>query len=124
MVIQGTKDIPRIILDHKTGVLRLGGTSAPENAGNIFLPVIRWIRKYGVESDHKMHIEFSFTFLNSASTYIISRIIKLLDKMSLSGKEVEIIWYYSTGDYDIKELGDELLYGVTCNHSIIEKEIG
>ncbi len=116
----GTSDLPSISFDNKSGKLMMSGSSLPENIFEFYGPVFKWLEKYKKVAPGQTFVEFRFDYLNTASTNVVARIISSLMGLRLKGKDLSIQWYYSTGDFDIKELGQDILDGITCAHEVIE----
>ena len=117
--IIGTNDKPQVNFDDEKGILFMGGSSLPENVFEVFNPILKWVEEYKNQNSSRTHIEFCFEYLNTSSTNMVARLIESL--YDLRNKcEVEINWYYATGDYDMKELGLDLLEEMDLRYNIIE----
>ena len=123
LFIKGEQDIPQVQFDNEKGFLFMGGSSLPENVKEFFNPIMSWIEEYQNAAKANTIIEFRFDYLNTASTNMMARIVEKKKKIKETCKEIFINWYYSTGDYDMRELGEELLEGTKCHYTLIEKEI-
>ncbi|NJM16876.1 MAG: DUF1987 domain-containing protein [Bacteroidales bacterium] len=66
-------------------------------------------------------MDFYFEYLNTASSKIIYQLIRSLAEISLEPKEVLFTWYYDPGDFDLRDMGHELLDGLECPFQIVEK---
>lgn len=117
--IQGSTDIPVVQFDNKTGNLFMGGASLPENVIEFYNPILSWIEDYKNNSNQTTHVEFSFEYLNTASTNMMAKIIRTLLELDMQN-DISIVWYYMPGDYDMKELGSDLLEGSECDYNIME----
>ena len=117
--IKGSTDIPVVQFNNQTGNLFMGGTSLPENVLEFYNPIISWLEDYKVNSNQTTHAEFSFEYLNTASTNMMAKIIMSLIDIEVK-TNLSITWYYMPGDYDMKELGADLLEGTGCNYTIVE----
>jgi hypothetical protein len=120
--IKGTKDIPEVHFDKSSGTLFMGGSSLPENVFDIFNPIMDWLEEYRKEGPAETKVEFNFEYLNTSSTNMVSRLIQKLEDIN-ERNNLEITWYYPYGDYDMKELGEDLLYAIECNYNLIEVEV-
>ncbi len=117
--IKGSTDIPVVKFNNQTGYLFMGGASLPENVLEFYNPILSWLENYKNNSNQSTHVEFSFEYLNTASTNMMAKVIRTLLEIDLQ-KELSIVWYYMPGDYDMKELGVDLLEGSGCNYNISE----
>jgi hypothetical protein len=118
--IQGSSDLPKVDFDSKKGKLFMGGSSLPENVFEFYNPIIKWLDKYKRNAKTATKVEFSFDYLNSASTNMMAKIISSLQDLKGTCENVDIVWYYCNGDYDMKELGSELLEDSICKYELVE----
>lgn len=118
--INGDSSSPKVLFDYKNGTLYMGGSSLPENVLEFFGPIMEWIDEYKKAEISNTEIEFNFEYLNTASTNMMARVIESLSDLTRSQTALSITWYYCHGDYDMKELGEELLEYSNANYSIIE----
>lgn len=118
--IQGSSDLPEVQFDYKNGTLFMGGSSLPENVFEFFNPLIDWLDEYKQNAKITTKVEFSFDYLNTASTNMMAKIIRSLQELNTKCDDVSITWYYYHGDWDMKELGSELLEDSVCKYELIE----
>lgn len=118
--IKGSSDIPTVYFDSKKGKLFMGGSSLPENVIEFFQPIMQWLDDYKQNSSTSTTVEFNFEYLNTASTNMMARIIESLQTLKSINSDVSITWCYATGDYDMKELGMELLEDTECRYHFKE----
>ena len=117
--IQGTNEVPQVHFDNKKGNLFIGGTSLPENVIEIYSPIMDWVEKYKAERTSCTHVEFNFDYLNTTSTNMVAKLIESISALQQLG-DVKITWYYMHGDYEMRELGEDLLDENNCRYEIIE----
>lgn len=103
--IEGNIKIPEIYLNRHTGVLQLKGRSLPENAKELYLPVIKWIDHYLANPCDSTSLLFNLEYFNTSSSKMLTEIIKKLKQLDLSGKTLSVEWHYPSDDEDILELG-------------------
>lgn len=118
--IKGSSDIPQVVFDSKRGRLFMGGSSLPENVIEFFNPIMQWLDEYKNNVSASTSVEFNFEYLNTASTNMMARIIESLQELKSYNNDISITWCYATGDYDMKELGMELLEDTECVYNIVE----
>jgi hypothetical protein len=97
----------------------MGGSSLPENVLEVFNPLMQWIDEYKNATTSTTKVEFSFEYLNTSSTNMVARLIEKIYELRLK-TSVEFNWYYAHGDYDMKELGLDLLEEMDVRYNIIE----
>lgn len=118
--LKGSKDEPKVMFDNQRGELFMGGSSLPENVIEFFNPIMQWLNEYKINATPTTQMDFNFDYLNTASTNMMARIIETLEEVGNQSEDVIINWYYSSGDYDMKELGSDLLEETKCKYNIIE----
>lgn len=118
--IQGSSDLPKVDFDYRKGKLFMGGSSLPDNVFEFYNPIIKWINEYKRSAKTTTRIEFSFDYLNTASTNMMAKIIRSLQDLKTTCEDVNFVWYYYHGDYDMKELGNELLEDSICKYELVE----
>lgn len=108
LIIPGSTNTPNVKLNHRTNRFEIGGTSLPENVLGFYTPVMNWIKEYLENPNPETIFEFRFSYLNTASTKIISNIMRALNDAYKDGNNISIVWYYDFEDAEIKELGLDL----------------
>ena len=93
---------PRILLDPEDGILIISGKSIPENADDLYTPLLDGISRYFSEIDKPLSTTIDLEYFNTAS----ARKLMLLFKM-LEGKNSSVEWVYEEGDLDMKECGED-----------------
>lgn len=113
----GSNDTPLINLDPDSGQLYLGGSSLPENVYDTYNPITAWMDKYIEAPQDETIVDFSFEYVNTASSHMIMQLLQKMVKLQYRGKTLIINWYYNEGDIDIRDFGEELseLTGLSMN---------
>lgn len=105
--IKATDDTPEVILDMNTNEFRFEGKSLPESVSAFYEPILAWIDKYQTQALKETQVVFKLEYFNSASSKIISEIIKQFVNIIDFGKKVEIQWQYPEDDEDMHDAGVE-----------------
>jgi len=72
---------PKVVLDHESGEMFLGGRSIPDNALDLFGPMLDWAAKY-VENPQKItKIVFNFEYYNTASSKSILEFLLIMNEL-------------------------------------------
>lgn len=95
--------------DAETGVLRMAGSSYPENAAEFFSPLYDWLGTYICEVGRSLHLDFELDYLNTSSTKCIMEILEILEAYQKDSGVVEVNWHYAEDDEDILEMGEEIV---------------
>ncbi|MFW6225287.1 MAG: DUF1987 domain-containing protein [Bacteroidota bacterium] len=120
--IKQTEEFPAITLDKDNGVFCIKGESTPENAGRFFTPIINWFKQYHENPNEKTVLEFKFKYYNTATTYMIYEILKIMKRLEEGGKDVMINWYYQEADEEIIDQGMEFAELIDMEFNFISVE--
>ena len=119
---EATHSTPGIKLEAGEGVLEMYGRSIPDNAHNVFRPVLDWLENYMVEPKQETTLNFKIEFFNTSSSKFILQILKKLEELNRQGFKVIVNWFYN--DEDILDLAEDYqeLVGLKFNfHEAILK---
>jgi hypothetical protein len=101
--LEATKYSPYIELDDTLGSLKIIGESYPENALELFLPLLNKVDSYFAIGKRKLAIELQIDYLNtSSSKMLIDLICKLSDYFD-KGNQISAVWTYPEDDDDYRE---------------------
>ena len=120
LIIQGTYEKPTVKFFGDKGELLLEGSSLPENVIEVYDPIINWLRNYSESPQKRTKIEFFFDYLNTSSSYMMTKIINMLNKIT-SCEELIINWNYLSGDYDMRDFGLEILGDTNLKYNLVER---
>ncbi|MBN4071465.1 SiaC family regulatory phosphoprotein [Crocinitomix catalasitica] len=79
--IEGTEKSPSIILNKDKGIIEIRGKSIPENTREFYYPFNRWLTEYSYAPALQTEVTVALQYMNSSSSVVITRLIKLLDDM-------------------------------------------
>ena len=105
--IEKTKYTLDIDFEANTGILKMSGSSYPENAIDFYKPIIEWIESFIKNEKKPITLNFRLNYLNTSSTKCILDIFELLEEYN-EKNEVVVNWYYEEDDEDILETGEEM----------------
>ena len=74
--VDQTPKAPQIDLDQFTGELIFSGKSIPENAYNIYEPVLHWINTYVQNPRPTTNLRLNLDYFNTDSSIWLSKIFK------------------------------------------------
>lgn len=106
IVKKGTKISPEIHFNAKEGVIELAGRSLPEQAYDLYKPLIKWVDDYKVNAKDVTIVNLRLEYINSSSNKYLLQILKKVDEIGLS-KKVIINWYYDEDDDDLLDTAKE-----------------
>jgi hypothetical protein len=104
------------------GRIFIMGRSIPENPGEFYRPVHKWISQYSCNHMDRSRIDLGFEYINTSSTKWIFNILKELSLMKEVEENLKIAWYYEQGDEDMCELGFILRSLIECPFILVEVE--
>ncbi len=99
--------LPGVLLDKEAGIFKLFGKSCPENPLIFYDPIFQWFDKYSEDPLRYTEFDIKLTYFNTASAKILLMIMIKLEKLTDSGHDVKIRWFYNEEDEDMKEAGEE-----------------
>lgn len=102
------------------GKIFIMGRSIPENPGEFYRPIQKWISEYTHSYSGNSKIDLGFEYINTSSIKWIFTILKELSELNEMSKNAMITWYYELGDEDMGELGFILRSLVDCQFVVVE----
>lgn len=105
--IEGTQSSPSVNADHAAGVLEMRGDSYPENAHELFSPVLDWIERYLKQSERALTLKLHLLYLNTSSVKAMMDMFDLIEEAHRSGRTVAVNWFYDEQNERVVELAQE-----------------
>ena len=105
IVIEKTDDTPSVSLDFLEGKIEISERSLPENAIDFYKPILEWVGEYSENPKEKTIVNINLEYFNTSSAKQIAKLLMLFKKLSINNL-VNIKWYYSTDDSDMKYSGE------------------
>ena len=118
--IEETEDSPGILLDLDKQQIIVEGPSFPEDAVEIYRPIIKWLNENDKLIDN-LECLFDYTILSSASNKMVFEIFVRLEEMHARGKDVLVKWFYSSYDEDMLDEGKGFKDNLRLDFELIEK---
>lgn len=122
--ITPTQSIPGIRSDASAGVLSMNGDSFPENAFELFEPVIRWVEQYLSTFSAPLHLDLRLIYLNTSSVRGMLDIFDLLEQAHDEGRAVSVQWFYHPENERVAELAEEFAEDYEFPFEILAEEEG
>ena len=107
IVIDGTKISPKINFDFDKGLIELEGRSLPEQAHDLYKPLIKWVDEYKPTPKDETVVNLKLEYINSSSNKYILQILKKIDDLHKAGNKISVTWYYDEEDDDLYETAVE-----------------
>lgn len=119
--IKETNHSPMVNFDASTGLLELRGNSFLDNAHEFYTPLIKWMRDYAKTPASHTKVLFDLNYINTSSQRMVFDMLKELGNIHSAGQNVHVDWLYDENDYDLKDVGEDLLSFMEFSYKVIEK---
>jgi len=122
LVREGGNRSPKVYFNAESGIFLLEGRSIPENALNLYAPVLAWLRAYIAIPAQDTHLEFKLSYFNSSSTEYLLEIFNLLKTVTERGLTFTCRWYREADDEDMEQIAQDFmaLIGMQFQIKILE----
>jgi len=117
-IIPQTKYTPLIELHYQDKFLRIYGDSYPENAMEIFQPLINKLDEYFKQPQQSLVVDLRIDYLNTSSTKMMTDMLSKLQSFHDAGHSIKLSWSYPEGDIDCQESCEMYLEDATFPYSI------
>ena len=119
LFIKETKQSPLVSLD-PSGKLELKGSSFLDNAHEFYTPLIEWVKAFA-KQPKEINASFELNYINTSSQRMLFDFLKELNAIHKTGQKVHINWLYEEMDYDLRDVGEDLLSFMEFSYKIVEK---
>ena len=120
LVIKETKQSPSVSLDPQ-GRFELKGSSFLDNAHEFYTPLISWAKEYAKHPKAETIVTFELNYINTSSQRMLFDFLKELNNMHKAGHKVHIDWLFDELDYDLRDVGEDLLSFMDFSYKVVEK---
>lgn len=104
--IEATSKTPQVDFNYLTGDLILHGRSIPENATDLYGPVLKWVNEYVNDPRPTTNLRLNLEYFNTASSIWIAKIVKSLSRINQPEYVLFIHLYFNIEDFDDMETED------------------
>ena len=109
MHIVPTRDTPEVVLDKRTGKLRIEGNSYPSNSPEFYAPILEWYSaRLNDQTLASIDIELYFHYINTSSTKIVIKFLEMLESFHSAGRPVHVRWFYDPDDANMHGIGEDI----------------
>ncbi len=119
LVLEKTKDTPKVILDSKNNIFLIESKSLPEDAMSFYKPIIDWVELYCQSPNKETVFEFKLEYFNTSTTKQFAKLFLTLEKLVPDNKVI-IKWYYDKNDLDMKLAGERFDKLLKLDFELIE----
>lgn len=112
--INGTTKTPAIILDAVSGDLLFEGRSNPENANELYEPVIHWLDRYIEQPAEQTHLRMNLEFFNTSSSKYILEVLRKIRYLADKNHAFNVTWMYEDDDLEMLDTAEafEMMTGL------------
>jgi hypothetical protein len=119
-LIHKTANTPSIKFED--GVLVIAGRCIPENSITFFEPLFKFVVEYSNKPFPLTEINIMLEYANSSTNRSLMTVFTLFEKVYENGNNVNIHWYYETGDDLMADLGNDFKSLFRMPFTLHEKE--
>ena len=99
---------PEVRFNFEEGELEIKGVSIPEDTEEFYNPLLEAIEEYiKIENPKKITVSFKLIYVNTSTSAVLGKMIKILEPLEDGDRIVNINWYYEAEDEDMKDLGED-----------------
>ena len=120
--LEASAKTPEVLFDSANGQLLLKGRSIPENSIEFYKPLNDWIDAYAESPKDNTTIDVKLEYFNTSSSKCILDLFKKLERLSASGSQVTVNWYFEEDDEDMEEAGEDYQAIIKLPFKMIEVE--
>lgn len=108
------KNTPAVCFDPEQKKFEITGICFPEDSKEFFLPLLEYLKNNGGAIDHGTVFKFELDYFNTSSARWILGLMLAIDRIHRNGIDVSILWHYSAGDEEMREVGEEYGLLIQC----------
>lgn len=109
LFIKGNDISPQVYFDVNKCIYEISGRSMSVSAISTFQTVLDWVANELPGITNSFTLALKFQYLNSSSSKMVGVLLSDLETQYLSGKVIDVEWYFDNDDEDIQALGDEFV---------------
>lgn len=106
LAIEPSVKTPKVDFEISSGILEVEGRSIPENSTEFYKPIFEWLDSYVSSPSSSTVFNFKLEYFNTSSSKCILDVLRKLEQLHKSGKNVVVNWYYEEDDEDMMEAGE------------------
>jgi hypothetical protein len=108
LFIKETPTTPEVAFKVEDGIFEIKGVSIPEDTEDFYNPLLYHIEEFLTKHNPtKVTLALKLIYVNTSTSGMIGKIIKLLENTASLEQEIIVQWFYETEDEDMKDLGED-----------------
>jgi hypothetical protein len=104
--ITATSTTPKISFS-KNGKMEIIGKAIPDSEENFWFKISSWFHLYMLTPARKTTFNLQIDYLNTSSSKEVLHLLYRLNELNDRGFEAQVVWFYNSNDYDMKEVGKD-----------------
>jgi len=121
LIVPASESTPAIEGNCSDGSLSIRGESYPENAFELYRPVIKWIEHCLERVDRPFRLRLDLLYLNTSSVRAMMEILDLMEQAFRAGQNVAVEWRYEPENERVVELAEEFREDYALPFAIVPK---
>jgi hypothetical protein len=122
LIVAGTDSIPAVKADWAAGLLEMTGDSYPENAFELYQPVLEWIEAYLAADRRPLNLRLTLLYLNTSSIRALIDMLDLLETAHQDGRQVAVVWLYEPDNERVASLAEEFREDYTFPFEVVAQD--
>jgi hypothetical protein len=112
--IKGTTKTPTIVMDADSGDLLFEGRSNPENANDLYEPVLHWLERYIQQPAEKTHLKLNLELFNTSSSKYLLDVLRKIRYLADKNHAFNVTWMYEDDDLEMLDTAEafEMMTGL------------
>jgi len=113
-IVAQEEKVPRIEFDAQSGNLLLEGRSNPENARELFGPMIEWMDQYIKDPAEVTELTINLELFNTSSSKYIMELMKKIRYLADHDYKFRVVWKYEDDDEEMLDTAEayEMMTGL------------
>jgi hypothetical protein len=113
-VIEKAPKIPRVDFDPVSGKLLLEGRSNPENARELFTPMIAWMDDYIRQPAEVTELTINLELFNTSTSKYIMELMRKIRWLADNDRKFRVVWKYEDDDEEMLDTAEayEMMTGL------------
>lgn len=120
LTIEATSKTPAVKFDKDSGIIEISGMSYSEDTFAFYEPIFAWINEYIQNPNALTNFNMKIKYFNTSSVKCLFDILEIFSKLSKSGKNVNINWFYEEEDEEMKDTGENFSHILNCEFKIMQ----
>lgn len=117
----GTKKDPKFDFDSGTGKLTISGNCLCEFPETYFEPALNWLEIHLPAFPDPVEMEIYLTMINPNCLMQVVKITKIMERLVMQGKNLQVKWFYNKQNDEFKEFGEMLNEMTKINITVMAK---